>query len=238
MDAGWFLKERTRFIRYFYDHSTAAFVEIKAAIEEGRPPFDDPPFDETGEPAFLAEWSDAQSAIDIAGLACVSLLTDSLKLYLETLKSRVIGFNFGGTPEDLKGLWKPGWVSVYKQALGEILGTDWSDCPADFAVLEQVVLARNRAQHGTDLTSLRVTHDSKTLGKFPRPFFANNAEVDAHEPADGAWAYIFNPAVEVRRDTLFAAIGEAETLADWIDAQGERVWAWRMSKRAAPETET
>lgn len=237
MDAGWFLKERTRFIRYFYDNSVAPFAEIKAAIEEERPPFDDPPYDESGEPAYLAEWSDAHAAIDLAGLTCVSLLTDSLKLYLETLKSHVIGFKFSGTPEELRGMWKPGWVAVYRRVLGEILGTDWSDCPVDFGVLEQVVLARNRAQHGTDLTSLRVTHDTKTLGKFPRPFFANSAEIDAHEPRDGSWAYIFNPAVEVRRDTLFAAIGEAEALADWIDAQEDRVWAWRTSKRSTPEAD-
>ncbi|WP_421736416.1 hypothetical protein [Caulobacter sp.] len=237
MDARLFLKERTRFIRYFYDNSVAPFAEIKAAIEEERPPFDAPPYDESGEPAFLSEWEDAHAAIDLAGLTCVSLLTDSLKLYLETLKSHVIGFKFSGTQKQLRGMWKPGWITVYRRVLGEILGTDWSGCPVDFGVLEQVVLARNRAQHGTDLTSLRVTHDTKTLGKFPRPFFANSAEIDAHEPRDGSWAYIFNPAVEVRRDTLFAAIGEAEALADWIDAQEDRVWAWRTSKKSAPEAD-
>src|SRR5271166_2364118 len=194
MDATWFLKQRTKLIRFYYDECVGAFAAMQAKIENYEPPFHEPHYDESGEPPYLAEWMEARTGIDIAGLTCVSLLSDSLKLYFQTLQHRVIGFAFSGTDQDLKGLWRPGFLEVYKRALGEILQTDWSDCPVDFDIIEQVVLARNRAQHGSDLTSLRVTHDLHTLKKYPRPFFASEEELRTWTDEDSQPSYFFAPA--------------------------------------------
>jgi hypothetical protein len=177
MDATWFLKQRTKFIRFYYDECVGAFAAMQAKIEHHEPPFDEPHYDESGEPSYMPEWMEARTGIDLAGLTCVSLLSDSLKLYFQTLQHRVIGFALSGTDQELKGLRRPGFLKVYKRALGEILQTDWTDCPVDFGIIEQVVLARNRAQHGSDLTSLRVAHDLDTLKKYPRPFFASEEEM-------------------------------------------------------------
>lgn len=169
MDATYFLKERTRFIRFYYDASASGFVDVKHRIENELPPYDEPPYSEDSEPAYLEEWLNADSALEILDLTCVSLLSDSLKLYFDTLQKRVIGFSFA----DKKVAFQNGFPAAYRDALGKILGTDWSDCPIDWTVIEQIVLARNRGQHGECLTSMRTTFDSKMLEKHPRPIFAN-----------------------------------------------------------------
>jgi hypothetical protein len=139
----------------------------------------------------------------------------------------VIGFAFTET----KRLWKPGFLSVYKGALGEILNTDWADCPVDFDVIEQVVLARNRAQHGGYLTSLQVMHDEETLKKHPKPFFVSDDEFRSLEQGDGSLSVFLSPEITINRDNLFAAIAEIDKLADWIDGRGDQIYEWRMKRR-------
>lgn len=43
-------------------------------------------------------------------------------------------------------------------------------------MIEQVVLARNRAAHAKDLTSFAVIHDRKTFGNHHRPIFSDSEE--------------------------------------------------------------
>jgi len=173
MDATYFLKKRTKFIRYLYTEGTRPFGEIQRQIENSLPPYDDPPYSEDAEPPYLEDWMDAATARDVQAMACLSLLSDTLKLYFETLRSRVIGFDFS---EPQKDVFRDGLVPAYRSVLGKILETDWRDCPAYLALIEQVVLARNRSQHGGSLSSLDVTHDAKTLTKHPRPFFVSENE--------------------------------------------------------------
>jgi hypothetical protein len=121
MDAAYFLKNRTAFIRFFYDEGAKAFADVKRKIEHELPPYDCPTYSESGEPAFLDEWMDAEAALDVLGLACISLLSDSLKLYFQTLRDRVIGFSF----RNEKAAFRQGFPAAYLSALGEILETDW-----------------------------------------------------------------------------------------------------------------
>ena len=51
MDLAYFLRERTALIRHFYDAASAPFIETRRLIEAGEPPFHEPPYDESGEPA-------------------------------------------------------------------------------------------------------------------------------------------------------------------------------------------
>ena len=81
MDVLYFLRERLTFIRTFYDISSAPFRETILAIEQDRPPFDDPPYSEDGEPPYLTEWMEAQAALEVLGRTCISLLSASLQLY-------------------------------------------------------------------------------------------------------------------------------------------------------------
>jgi hypothetical protein len=140
MDIRWFLKQRLDFIRNHYDCSTSTFLNIARQIEGGEAPFDNPPYSEDGEPAFQIEWEDANTSIDLIGISCVSLLSDALKLYLNSVKEWEFRFDFDDTQK--KAL-KKGYVGAFKAALGDILNTDWVESGVDFEILEQVVLARN-----------------------------------------------------------------------------------------------
>ncbi|ESX82648.1 MULTISPECIES: hypothetical protein [unclassified Mesorhizobium] len=149
MDARYFLKSRTAFVHFFYSESAKAFVDVQHRIENQLPPFDNPPYSEDGEPAFLEEWMDADTVLEVLGLACISMLSDALKLYFNTLANRVIGFSF----QNKKAAFRGGFAPAYFEALGEILDTDWSDCPADRALIEQIALPRKSrpAWRGSDV---------------------------------------------------------------------------------------
>jgi len=231
VDVAYFLRERTNFIRFYYDQCAIPFAKIKYQIENDLPPFDDPPYSEDPEPPYLDKWMDADTGTQIVGLSCVSLLSDSLKLYFGNLQHRVIGFSFGDKESEKKAF-KKGFVAAYTDILGDILDTDWSDCPADLKIIEQVVLARNSGQHGGDLTSFLVSHDKHTLNKHPRPFFANEQERESWTEVDGAAASSFlMPSVGVTREALFAAIEHVEKLADWIEGRMDKASDWRMGRR-------
>lgn len=229
MDAGYFLKERTDFIRFYYDASAAGFADVKHRIEHELPPYDTPPYSEDPEPPFLDEWLKVDSALEILGLTCVSLLSDSLKLYFNLLKDHVIGFSF----KDKKEAFQCGFPAAFRGALGEILGTDWSDCPVDWAVIEQVVLARNRGQHGECITSMRPTYDRTMLEKHPRPIFMNEDELSCLTSEVGSLASFLMPSIQITRQTLFEAIRQVESLVDWVEGRDDRVQAWRERQREA-----
>jgi len=123
-------------------------------------------------------------------------------------------------------------VAAYTSILGYILETDWSDCPGDLKIIEQVVLTRNRGQHGGDLTSFRVSHDQHTLDKHPRPFFANERERESWMKDGGTeTSSLLMPGVEVTRESLFAAIEHVEKLATWIEGRMDKAVNWRMGRR-------
>lgn len=66
MDVGFFLKQRTAFIRHFFDEASTPFVETMRKIEAEEKPFEEPDFDPdaaTGEPAFTEEWLRAQTGL-------------------------------------------------------------------------------------------------------------------------------------------------------------------------------
>jgi len=229
LDINFFLKLRTEFIRFFYAEAVKSFLDIQHKIEKGLPPFNDPPYSEDPEPPFLEEWMNAATGINVVGQSCVSLLSDSLKLYFNTLQTRVIGFVLSDAENSAtKG---QGFVALYKNALGEILDTDWTDCPARFDVIEQVVLARNRSQHGSSLLSHQLRHDPDTLRKHPLPFFASDQELQEWRESGRDEDSYFAPMLEITKDKLFEASHEIEKLANWIEGRMDKAWEWR--RRAA-----
>ena len=132
-----------------------------------------------------------------------------MKLYLNLLQHRQLRFFFDA--DEAKRL-KKQFVATYRDALGEIFATDWSDTGIDFPVIEQVMLARNRGQHGTDLTSFLLTHDDRTLAKHPVPFFISAEESQSLDGTGAALGGFLNPTIVITRDTLFVAIAEVEKL--------------------------
>src|SRR5260370_34625280 len=134
MDIAFFLKRRTEFIRYFYLECAKSFSDIQHRIEHGLPLFDDHPYSEDSEPAFLEEWMNAAAGIELVGRSCVALLSDALKIYFNTLQHRIIGFSFAAA--EIPGRPKRSFVGIYREALGEILETDWCDSGINFELIE------------------------------------------------------------------------------------------------------
>lgn len=212
MDVLFFLKERTRLIRQYYVNAASPFNEIIRKIEAGEEPFV-PPYSEDGEPPFLSEWIDADELLEVTGRCCLSMLSASLQLYFRTWE-RNLGLSCGKT---FKAEFRDGGiVGGYRACLASCADIDWSQCPADLEIIEQVVLARNRDQHPESITSARVTHAEKDRQRFPRPFFMNEREAVLFEEDDEPTLFMLL-SVHVSSDKLMTAIEQVERLCEWLE---------------------
>jgi len=215
MDIEAFLKLRTAFIRYFYENAVKPFEEIKYAIENEVEPYV-PPYSEDGEPPFLEEWMEAEQGADTVGHVCISMLSSSLQLFLKAWVDRLKkehGMRFN---VDFK---KKGWFNGYKQIFSE-LQLPLSGCTVDFDVVEQITLARNRVQHPEDVTELRVKHGNSDLERFPKPFFASEAEIKmAIRDDDDSVMWWLRPSIKSARQKVLAAIDQVEALSSWLEEE-------------------
>ena len=215
MEVLYFLKNRTRLIRQYYECAAQPFIEIKRKIEEEEEPYVPPyfcPDTDNLEPAFLSEWIDACDLLEITGRCCVSMLSASLQLYFKTWEHELrlsCGKDFSA---DFK---KEGLVGGYRACLTECAGIDWSCCPVDFAIIEQVVLARNRDQHPESIGTVRVSHAKKDLHRHPRPFFLSESESQLFQESDSP--SMFMPQLHVSHDKLITAIDQVERLCEWLE---------------------
>lgn len=227
VDAAFFLRLRTRFIGRYYSTGVKPFREVQRKIDAEQSPYDEPPssFDpEYGEPAFLEEWIEADDAAQVVGRSAVSLLSDALKLFCKALEQQ-LGFRLSAEGKAIAK--KEGFLSAYKGALGELLETDWTDCPVRFDVIEQIVLARNRAQHGEHLSMLGAPHDPKTLTRHRDLIFASENELRMWVDDGADPETLLAPRLEITEENLGAAIREVEKLADWMEERIPKGWARR-----------
>lgn len=214
MDVRYFLGLRTAFIRHYFDEAGAPFRETIRKIDAKDAPFEEPEWDPetmSDEPPFLNEWLQAQTGLEVIGQTCVSMLSESLKVYLRTLER-----NAGLDCETECGpkVFKKGFISGYRICF-EKLGVDWTNCPVDFDVLEQVVLARNASQHVNQITHTRASHTPGAIGKYPSPLFISDHEKTLMENGDGN--LLIDPTIHVTRSDLHLAIEEIEKLAAWLE---------------------
>lgn len=214
MDVRYFLKRRTRFIRRFYETASAPFSETIRKIEAEEAPFDNPPYYEDGEPHYLEEWIEADTGRELVGRSCVSMLAGTLGLFFREWEA-ALGIVW--EPGERAKAWRTGLRAGYLPALGRAVHLPVDDCPADLAVIEQVILARNRDQHPEDIGTLEVRHTESGRKKFPQLFFVSEIERNIYTQPDMQDMYLMNPAVHVSRAQLFAAIDEVEKLAAWFE---------------------
>lgn len=213
MDYLYFLRERLNFIRSFYERSSAPFRLTMAAIEAGEPPFDDPPYDESGEPPYQVEWSDASEALEVSGRIAISMLSGSLQLYFKA-REREIGMRW--EKGERERLFKDGFVHGYRRSFEEVLGVPWTESTANLDILEQIVLARNRDQHPDDLLTMSVSHAPKDWEKFRRPFFARPEEAEFFAEAD-EFPRWWGLSIHVSAEHVETAIAEVEKIVVWLD---------------------
>ncbi|MBP6018387.1 hypothetical protein H0A65_03220 [Alcaligenaceae bacterium] len=212
MEVLYFLKDRTRLIRQYYECAAQPFIEIMRKIEAKEEPYV-PPYSEDGEPAFLSEWIDASELLEVTGRCCISMLSASLQLYFRTWE-RQLGLSCG--KEFAAAFKKEGLVRGYQTCLGDKVGIDWSRCPADLSIIEQVILARNRDQHPESITTVRITHAEKDWKSYPQPFFLSERESDLFQDSDDA-SWLMSPSLHVSRDKLMTAIDQVECLCEWLE---------------------
>lgn len=214
MDVNFFLKERTAFIKYYFDEVAAPFIETMRKIEAEEPPFEPPYFDPetmTEEPAFLEEWLRAQTGLEVVGQTCVSMLSESLKIFFVT-HEKIAGLDCEKSCG--QNIFKKGFIHGYRTCFAKH-GVNWSQCPANFSILEQVVLARNASQHVISITSTRTNHNVGTLRNHPSPLFVSDYEKNLLAKRGGSW--MMAPTVHVSRNALHQAIEEVEKLAEWLE---------------------
>lgn len=210
MDVLYFLKERTRLIRQYYECAAQPFNKIMGQIEAE--PYV-PPYSEDGEPPFLSEWIDASELLEVTGRCCISMLSASLQLYFKTWE-RELGLSCG--KEFAAEFKKEGLMGGYRACLAERIGVDWNCCPVDLAIIEQVILARNRDQHPESITTVQVTHAEKDRLRYPRPFFLSEREVELLQEGDGPSLFM-SPSLYISRDKVMTAIDQVERLCEWFE---------------------
>ena len=214
MDVLAFLKERTRFIRYFYKTAGGPFRETMRRIDANEPPFDDPPYSEDGEPPYLEEWMEADEGLEVLGRTCISMVSASLQLYFTTWRSE-LGIRLDEGQH--KQAFRNGFLHGYRTCFAEVLDLSWDECPADFGLLEQITLARNRDQHPEHISTMSVDHSRKDRQKHPHLFFVSEIERKMYSDPEMGGISWMNPAVHVSRETLSTAIEEVEKLAEWLE---------------------
>jgi len=216
MDVGFFLKQRTAFIRQFYENASSPFLERKRKIEAGEEPFI-PPYSESEEPPFLKEWIEADDSLHVLGYTCISMLSAALYNYLETWEK--IQFRIP-VDDSLKPLFKKGWINGYKNYFSKNFDIHFDQAPVNLLLLEEIVLARNRVQHPEYLAKLRPSYVHKDTVKLRRPFFIDDIEMKLSgdsEELESAW--LFPPSIHITKEKLFVAIEEVEKFSDWLEEQ-------------------
>jgi hypothetical protein len=217
VNVDFFLKLRTSFIRKFYDAAVKGFLETQRLIEAEEEPFV-PPYSEDGEPPFLEEWIDAETSIQIVGRTAISMLSESLKVYFGQW-DELLGIGCG---KHLKAAFKKGYWNGYRECFAKTCGIDWTQCPADLEIIEQVALARNQSQHAGRISSLSVRHPGNLRERFPKPIFVHEHEnrLEGDELASLSW---LGSELVISRDALVESVRQVELLVDWLEPQMQKV---------------
>lgn len=213
MNVRYFLKQRLEFIRQFYVNSSATYIERKRLIEAEEEPFV-PPYSEDPEPAFLDEWIEAEESLQVLGRTCISMLSAIFHLYLKTWEREI------GIPVDdfLKADFKNGWLNGYKAYFARHFNIRFDDSPSDLAVLEEIVLARNRIQHPESITMDSLHYSDSDLKKLQHPFFIDENDASLFsETEEGERAWLTAPQIQVTSEKLFTALSEVESFAEWLE---------------------
>jgi len=228
VDILYFLNSRIAFIRQFYGSASAPFLERKRKIEAGEDPFV-PPYSEDGEPPFLDEWLEADESLHILAYSCVSMLASALHLFLEAWVGQS-GVPVGN-PLKQSEFKKRGWLSGYKAHFTARFGIAFENSPADFKVLEEVVLARNRIEHPSSITDQKTQYSTSDMKKLSNPLFVNKTDIsllNLFEDEEPRW--FMPPTLYVTESQLLAALAEVEKFAEWFDTEVERVVYGHSSK--------
>lgn len=185
-------------------------------IEAEESPFK-PTYCEDGEPPFLTEWLEADESLQVLGYSCISMLAAALHLYLKTwtLKLEV------PIDELTKSKFKKiGWFKGYKELFLKHFRIDFTMASANLAVLEEIVLVRNRVQHPDDIVTTRASYVPADIKKLPHVFFVDETErglLSGSEETENSW--LFPPSIHIDEEKFMTAIAEVENFSSWLESE-------------------
>jgi hypothetical protein len=217
-----YLQRRLEFIRNFYNEASSPFVERGRKINEGEEPFEPPPYSgESGdeEPPFFDQWLEAEQSLDVLGQMCISVLSTALELYLSESLDQV-GISLTKQP---KACFKKGWINCCRVLFKKKLGIDWTTAPSSISVLEEIVLARNRAQHPDTITTPEIRQSDHDASKYPRSFFADESDIKLLEDTPAASFFLLPWHIKVTREKLLSAIDEVDRFCTWLEDEIQKL---------------
>jgi hypothetical protein len=227
MDVDWFLKQRTKFIRQYYAMAITPFETIKSQIENREEPYE-PPYSEDGEPPFQVEWSDADTSVQVVGRTCVTMLSESVKLYFQTWEE-LLGVKC--QPALAPSFKKQGFVAGYKECFRQVADLNWDECPADLSIIEEIALARNvAAHHNGYLGNMSVHYPKEVREKLENPLFLHDYEKRALDEDQKSVFTFLGSELVIARETLDEAVRHVELLVDWMEPKLQEV-RWRPPRR-------
>ncbi len=216
MDVLGFLKDRTAFIERYYELSSVPLEELIRKIKQEESPYKPVFYNEDGEPAFLEEYFELRTCLDVLGASCVSMLAESLKLYFTTWEKE-LGIccrkNFKSEFKPKKGA----WVNGYRSCFSQVLGLEWDSCPVDFQILEQIIFLRNDTQHPKSISMIEGFHPDYVTKKYAVPFFVNDIEKQMIEKSGDDEEYWPLIGMAVTRENLAEAVLQVNAFGDWLE---------------------
>lgn len=204
------LGERLGFIQSLYERSSAPFREMMRQIEAGEEPYVDRRDPENyDEPAFLAEWLDANESVHVLGQWSLGMVQAAFKAYLQQFLEDMESWNGF---ENLKGKLsnkKGNWFQKYQLLFGEDLKIELKRSPVDVDTLEQIILTRNDFEHNSDLFSTSVYQSDDHAKKYPESLF-----IDDDYLFESRYARV---PLKVNREKLDTAINAVMGFCEFLD---------------------
>jgi hypothetical protein len=227
MDVLYFLKERTGFIRRFYNAAEGAFAETKRKIRDEEAPFDlcPPGFNpEDGEPPFLEEYTDADAGQEFVGQSSVSFVASSLKLFFDEMRHELTRFHDGGVPAFDRACAKNhGILAANRQWFAE-MGIPFEQSGADLAIVEEVILTRNAVQHPDSIGSMTPYLRGQQVRRRPFPWFAHPCEELGVSPENIEDLERFSWMLSITREKFLHAVDQVDVLCEFVSrrSRGEQ----------------
>ena len=200
------LGDKLRFIERLYATASKPFTETIRKIEAGEPPFEPPYFDPDymdTEPPFLADWQEADDALNLVGQAALTLVQSALREYIDA---------FVWLSRQKPPAGRGNWFERYKRFFLEVYGIDWEAGPFPPAKIEEINLARDDIQHSGKQFGMERRMTEKHLSRFPDGLFAYGID----RQISGEFGLI-RPRIYITAKNLHEAIRRVEVFCGFLD---------------------
>lgn len=212
MDVLGIFRDKLKFIQWFYERASEPFRTAKRQIEHREGAFhEDPPgFDpENGEPPYIEEWVESDTALNVLGQSCLCLIQTSFRDFLDAFIDRS-----GRQPPSIKGNWFKKYAKFFKATYG----IDWNKAPVDLTLIEDVSLTRNSIQHSEHPGRFYAVARKQTIEhrrRYPESIFADEMERTLFPAHMSKEPY----KIRVTQESLYSALDAIEKFCSYLEEQ-------------------